>query len=221
MVARPALAAVDVGAWVDFECAVIGNLIESVKWTRDFGKIRKDKNFFVTKVKYGVTESKGFRLTLGKVRLEDSGFYQCTASNRFQSITKTVKLTVWPPGGRFLTSDAGDPFCKAHRTPDTLDITEEEIKREYFLFRDAPVVKKKKTKKRKKYNLNVVALASSVTTVVVVVAAVVCAGVCLACYRMRLQKKASAKRAKKKRKRKKSEGRDSLNYTTPQDVLES
>ena len=58
MVAGPAHAAVDMGSWVDFECAVTGNLMESVNWTRDFGKLRKDKvfkicaNFFCNNVKF-------------------------------------------------------------------------------------------------------------------------------------------------------------------------
>lgn len=52
----------------------------------------------VTNVEYGEAESRGLRLTIGRARLKDTGLYRCTASNRYQSITKTVKLIVWPIG---------------------------------------------------------------------------------------------------------------------------
>ena len=58
----------------------------------------QEDNLNVTDVKHGTADSRGLRLTIAMATLKDSGFYHCTASNRYESITKTIKLIVWPIG---------------------------------------------------------------------------------------------------------------------------
>ena len=52
----------------------------------------------MTKVRHGKQESRGLRLTIKAAKMRHSGIYECRVSNRYQEITKSVELVVWPRG---------------------------------------------------------------------------------------------------------------------------
>lgn len=56
------------------------------------------KGVTVAKMEYFDVEGDGRRLVIHQARLNHSGLYECTASNRYQTVVGVVTLVVWPIG---------------------------------------------------------------------------------------------------------------------------
>ncbi len=52
----------------------------------------------IADVQYSREGNRGKTLVVHDVRLNDSGLYECTVSNRYQTLVQTVSLVVWPEG---------------------------------------------------------------------------------------------------------------------------
>jgi len=107
---------------VSYECLVVGNLVSSISWARDFETLSPEKvrvlngsisvdtidlaNLSLLCMQYNIQtgvfgeNDKGLRLTFLSPRLNDSGVYVCSAFNQFEKVQNTVDLAVFPPGMR-------------------------------------------------------------------------------------------------------------------------